>query len=192
MNCIIEDCTNVPTQNWRGISICDEHMVAPALIDGLYEITRQYSPDRSFIDFVKMLASLPALDVAVQHENEPVQPITIASNSKPTIQKSTLVGNKYPIGPCVYLIGCKDDPELFKIGISRTFKQRLYQIKRDSGHDVYPVALFYTDQHRAIEAELHSQFAGKRTYGEWFRLSDVDTINALETCEALLLGMEPE
>lgn len=86
----------------------------------------------------------------------------------------------------VYLIGLEGQPEMVKIGVARDVKQRLAQLATGSPYKPYVIRTFHADYPYALERALHAEFAGKRTHGEWFRLSDVDVINALDTAAELL------
>ncbi len=86
----------------------------------------------------------------------------------------------------VYLIGC-DETDLVKIGYSGNVDRRLREIQCMS-----PVTLrvLWTDRgSRAVEAALHTVFAGSRRQGEWFALGGhKDAIIKVETA---LRGLVP-
>jgi len=77
----------------------------------------------------------------------------------------------YPVEPdSIYLFRAGN---LYKIGVSRNPKRRLY----DFSISPVPVEFVWASQikdARDIERRLHKTFQGKRIHGEWFELSQAD------------------
>jgi hypothetical protein len=120
-------------------------------------------------EYYEFLLERPAVDDIID-DIEPKSPMTPPPES------------------CVYIIGCGGQPEMFKIGKANNIKRRFDQIATSNPFKPYIVHVFYTADPYSLEAELHRQFAAKRTHGEWFQLSDEDVINAIDAGESMLIG----
>lgn len=85
---------------------------------------------------------------------------------------------KAPEKGYVYLI--KRDG-LYKIGITKSIKSRISQMKTSSATPIELICEKFCDDMLAVETALHIQFADKRVRGEWFDLSpeDVEYIKGL-------------
>lgn len=127
-------------------------------------------------------------DFITDHYHEILPDVTAALNirSELTSTLSLEIKKTEPSANCVYLIGCADAPETFKIGRTGNLKNRFAAISGGNPFKPYIVHVFYTQRNDLLESELHRQFAGKRTHGEWFQLSDEDVISVIEAGESLL------
>jgi predicted GIY-YIG superfamily endonuclease len=84
----------------------------------------------------------------------------------------------------VYLI--KGSNGLFKIGISKSPKERLTRLQTACGEKLELVASWSVkDKASLVEAELHAKFKSLRKLGEWFALSQqqVDRFETNFKCE---------
>jgi hypothetical protein len=86
-----------------------------------------------------------------------------------------------PPRPCsVYLLRVG---ELCKIGMSFNAELRIKHLQLPQAPDEAKVfRLASCDQARILEAELHQQYAAKREYGEWFRLTGDDLNEIAKRC----------
>jgi len=89
--------------------------------------------------------------------------------------------------PCVYILESADIPGVYKIGMAKNLKHRLDAYSTHNPNKPTLVHVFYTENAKWLEDELHRQFSGKRTHGEWFRLNDEDVIDAIDMGNQLAL-----
>ena len=86
------------------------------------------------------------------------------------------LGMRYPASiknfhPCVYIVSGRG---LFKIGRTASLERRLVNLRSVNDFPITMVHIIYSMRHDQLEHALHSMFAGKRIYGEWFDLNDSD------------------
>jgi len=72
----------------------------------------------------------------------------------------------------VYLI--KTDNRIYKIGMSIRAQNRLAAIQTTAPNQCEIVRAIKTSDRYHLEGLLHSRYADKRMYGEWFRLAEHD------------------
>lgn len=74
----------------------------------------------------------------------------------------------------VYVLHCNG---VYKIGLSKDVSQRITEIQPVMPYPVTVVFVIETIDMRALEIQLHEQYAGKRLNGEWFALTEQDIEN---------------
>jgi len=70
---------------------------------------------------------------------------------------------------CIYVVKALND-DIYKIGYSTSFENRLKKIQSTSPFPLVPVFVFQTDLAKRLETLLHNIFVHKQTHGEWFHL----------------------
>jgi hypothetical protein len=73
----------------------------------------------------------------------------------------------------IYVIGC-EETGLFKIGITKSLKRRIFELSRTCVFPLKICAVFMCGMENAAYCEkfLHDRFSFCRTHGEWFKLGD--------------------
>ena len=79
----------------------------------------------------------------------------------------------YPYG-YVYLLKDVEVSGRYKIGMTTNPQQRMGNFGVKLPFQTELIHLFYTDDCRRDERQLHERFAQKRRGGEWFALNDSD------------------
>lgn len=101
----------------------------------------------------------------------------------------------------IYLVRAENG--LTKIGIAVSPRRRLVSLRVDSPIPLELVHMAVVGDAERVEAELHAEFAAKRSHGEWFRLTgdDITSIQARYPASQIaysgdrhpvLLGLAPE
>lgn len=80
----------------------------------------------------------------------------------------------------VYIVECEG---LYKIGYTFNIEKRLHTLQVGSPYLIRLVTHVKTDNHKALESNIHSMFAPKRVRGEWFKLEEQDLNNLLQILE---------
>jgi hypothetical protein len=73
--------------------------------------------------------------------------------------------------PSVYVIRCFD---YYKIGYSFNIESRIENMRTNNPFPLKVVYVAQTPQYKELEKALHSQFAYRRVYREWFKLEPED------------------
>lgn len=74
----------------------------------------------------------------------------------------------------VYLIGAREIPGKYKIGITRDMSRRLHDLRTIVPIIFYVIHFFRSQNPRSVETTLHRHFIDKRIVGEWFALDKED------------------
>ena len=83
----------------------------------------------------------------------------------------------------IYLIGQRDDPNKFKIGVTKgSIEKRLKKLQTGNAEELYVLKNFQTETPFTLEKMLHRHFAPNRMVGEWFYLNDDDIKKFPDTC----------
>lgn len=86
----------------------------------------------------------------------------------------------------VYLIKTVGQP-LYKIGFTNcSVSQRIAELQTASPYKLRYIHHISVKNERQVETYLHSQFAQKRTHGEWFKFDELDCVK----CIGLMQGIE--
>jgi hypothetical protein len=83
----------------------------------------------------------------------------------------------------LYLIEAKlADGNIYKIGYARDVNKRFSQIQADSPIKLNLIYKCYCTEPKALEENLHTQYASKRLHAEWFSLTkeDVEIIRKIK------------
>jgi hypothetical protein len=84
----------------------------------------------------------------------------------------------------VYLIGQRDDPNKFKVGVTKgCVDKRLKKLQTGNAEELYAYKTFETDTPFTLEKMLHRHFFGKGMVGEWFYMNEDDIKKFLDTCK---------
>jgi hypothetical protein len=78
--------------------------------------------------------------------------------------------------------------EHHKIGISKNNPEiRAKKLQTGNSNKIDVLRIYESKNYKSIEKWLHSKFYNKRTLSEneWFKLSDEDVINFLDTCKKM-------
>jgi len=74
---------------------------------------------------------------------------------------------------------------VYKIGYTkRTSEKRLKEFKTGN-RDIELISEYKSEYAKQIETALHNSFSDKRVGGEWFTLSEDDTLNFINRCSLL-------
>jgi DNA-binding CsgD family transcriptional regulator len=79
----------------------------------------------------------------------------------------------------VYLLHAVNNPGIVKIGFSEDPKSRCMDIQLSAPHELTLAATIKckSPRHaRAVERQAHQLFAGRRTFGEWFRVDSIPEV----------------
>lgn len=85
----------------------------------------------------------------------------------------------------VYLIGERNNPNLFKIGSTRkkNILERLKQLQTGNPEELYIKEYFETSKPFLLENMLHRHYFKENTFNEWFELNEEKIKGFKDTCE---------
>lgn len=74
----------------------------------------------------------------------------------------------------------------YKIGITtkENIQERLKNIQTGSDGELLLIKKFKSPFYRKIEKKLHQKYNSKKTFGEWFSLTDQEVFSFLDDCNA--------
>lgn len=79
------------------------------------------------------------------------------------------------MGHHIYLIGCNEHPDIFKIGYSKNPERRLkVDLQPYCPCDLFIIHTFTTSRPKTVEEMVHVIFWHRRIRGEWFKLQPQD------------------
>ncbi len=95
----------------------------------------------------------------------------------------------------VYLISNIDDDNICKIGVTKKkdIENRKKELQTGSSNELYIRNYFETKYPYKLEKMLHRHFHDKNLLNEWFKLSNEDINNFINTCnkyENILLSLK--
>lgn len=92
----------------------------------------------------------------------------------------------------VYLIGNKEIPNTYKIGVtnSKNVNKRLKQLQTGNSSELYIKESFETEYPFKVEKMLHNRFKTSSLVGEWFELSENDVEAFKGICEEVSVIIE--
>lgn len=85
----------------------------------------------------------------------------------------------------VYLIGERDNDNIFKIGVTKSDNINLRKNKLQTGNpdELYIKDYFKSDYPFKVETMLHKQYMNENKINEWFMLNENDVKNFKNNCE---------
>lgn len=85
----------------------------------------------------------------------------------------------------VYLIGERNNPNMFKIGSTRkkNIIERLKQLQTGNPEELYIKDYFETSKPFLLENMLHRHYFKENTFNEWFELNEEKIKGFHDTCE---------
>lgn len=84
----------------------------------------------------------------------------------------------------IYLIGELDNPNMFKIGVTRgEINKRKKHLQTGSSQELYLCKSFKSKNPFKLEKLLHNFYKGKNTINEWFELNENDINDFIEKCQ---------
>ena len=92
------------------------------------------------------------------------EPFTDATNRALIINRRSTKGILYIV----------QSSEIYKIGITDNFKQRLSALRHNTPHGLSVILILRISNANLVEKRLHTLFKDRRVKGEWFRLNSDD------------------
>lgn len=84
----------------------------------------------------------------------------------------------------IYLIGQRNDPNKFKIGVTKgDIEKRIKKLQTGNAEELYVFKRFQTETPFVLEKMLHRHFSTDRMVGEWFSMDDYSVRSFLDICD---------
>lgn len=85
----------------------------------------------------------------------------------------------------IYLIGEMNNPNIYKIGMTRNknVEERMKKLQTGNSEELYIRYTFFSNHITKLEKMLHNYYKNQNSINEWFTITDEEANNFLNICQ---------